>query len=85
MNPENDPVRVDLESTLYVVAINLACSSPSPNNFSLEVVGLATLLCALITLKEMQRDLASSCFKVGNCPCKAAGSRPSKSSCQSSI
>jgi hypothetical protein len=71
-NPETDPVGVDLESThSYRCGINLSvvCSYPSPETLSLELLGLATLFCVTITLKEMRRDLAWSCFDFRNCPC----------------
>jgi hypothetical protein len=79
-NPENDPVGVDLslvESALEL-GINLVRSSPSLETFSLELVGLAALLCVSTTLKEMRISLSWSCFDVKNCLCKAvrSASRP---------
>jgi hypothetical protein len=58
-----------VESTLLstrrsYLDINLVCSFPFVESFSLELVGFATLLCVSTTLNEMRINLAWLCFDV---------------------
>jgi hypothetical protein len=67
-NPENDPVGVHLECTpprATLSILYLVSSFPSLDTFSVELVGLATLLYASTALKDVRIDIAGTCAGTG--------------------